>query len=132
MIIEKQTHMPELKLSQLQFESDTWKRFLRFMTDENIHLKARLSDILNEDFDKAMLEQAETFQVLFLRKDNLISLLRNEIAELDNLLIKEALEDGAWKKEVEKRMRIMRKNIKNAEGKFRKLKSEFNNYFLEK
>lgn len=132
MTIAKQTHMPEFKLSQLQFESDTWKRLLGFMTDENIHLKKRLSDILNEEFDKVMLEEAENFQARFLREDSLISLLRNEIAELDNLLVKEVFEDGVLKKEVYKRMRRMRNNIKNAETKFKKLKSEFNNYFLEK
>ncbi len=123
--------MPELKLSQLQFESDTWKRLLGFMTDENIHLKKKLSEILKEEFDNTMLEEAENFQTRFLKEDNLISMLRNEVVELDNLLVREIFEDGALKKEVNTRIRRIRKNIKNAETQFKKLKWEFNNYFLE-
>lgn len=123
--------MPELKLTQLQFESDTWKRLLTFMMDENIHLKKRLSQILKEEFDKAMLETAENFQTRFLKADNLVSLLRNEVAELDNLLEREVVEDGALKKEMSNRFRKIRKNIKIAEKQFEKLKSEFNNYFSE-
>jgi len=101
------------------------------MMDENIHLKKRLSQILKEEFDKAMLETAENFQTRFLKADNLVSLLRNEVAELDNLLEREVVEDGALKKEMSNRFRKIRKNIKIAEKQFEKLKSEFNNYFSE-
>lgn len=131
MIIIKQNYMPELKLTQLQFESDTWKRLLAFIADENMHLKKRLTEILKEEFDKSMLEDAENFQTKFLKEDNLIILLRNEVAELDNWLEREIFENGTLKKEVNKRIRKIRKNIKYAEAQFEKLKSEFNNYFSE-
>ena len=77
--------MPELKLKQLQFESDTWKRLLVFMMDENIHLKNRLSEVLKDQFDKNLLVEVEGFQNNFIKEDELIGLMRNDVAELDKL-----------------------------------------------
>ena len=54
--------MPELKLKQLKYESDTWKRLLDFMMDENIQLKNRLSEVLKDQFDKNLLDDVERFQ----------------------------------------------------------------------
>ena len=53
--------MPELKLKQLQNESDSWKKLLGFMMDENIRLKNRLSELLKDKFDKNLLEEVESF-----------------------------------------------------------------------
>ena len=49
--------IPELKLIQLQYEINTWKRLLSFMSEENIQLKNRLSEVLKNKFDKNLLEE---------------------------------------------------------------------------
>ena len=123
--------MPGLKLRQLQYESETWKRLLGFTMDENVHLKNRLSEILRENFDKNLLEDVEVFQTRFLKADEMIMLLRNDIGEFDNLLNREVFEDGAIMKQVSKELKRIRKNIKNTEEELGRLKSEFNSYFSE-
>jgi regulator of replication initiation timing len=124
--------MPELKLKQLQYESDTWKRLLSFMIEENVRLKNRLSEILKEQFNHNLLEEVEGFQNRFLKEDELIGLLRNEIVEFDKLLVREAFEDGKIIRVVGKKMEKLRSNIETAEKQFGKLKSEFNSYLTEK
>ena len=79
--------MPELKLKQLQYERDTLKRLLDFMIDENGHMKNRLSEVLQDKFDKNLLKGIEFFQSTFLKEDELIGLLRNDFAELNKLLV---------------------------------------------
>jgi regulator of replication initiation timing len=127
----KPEYMPELKLKQLQYEADTWKRLLGFMIDENIHLKNRLSEILKDRFDKNLLDEVESFQSMFVKEDQMIGLLRNEVAELDKLLVREAFEDGTIIKQVDRKLKKLRDNINNAEKQFGKLKTEFNSYLSE-
>ena len=123
--------MPELKLKQLQYESDTWKRLLGFMMDESIHLKNRLSEVLKDKFDKNLLVEVEVFQTNFIKEDTLVALLRNDVAELDKLLVREICEDGKIINKIDIRMKNLRTNIMHAEIQFGKLKSAFNSYLLE-
>jgi len=123
--------MSELKLKQLQYKTDTWKRLLGFMLDENIHLKNRLSEVLKDKFNKNLLEDVENFQSSFIKEDELIGLLRHDVTELDKLLVMEIFEDGKIIKEIDRRMTKLRNNIINAERQFGKLKSEFNSYLSE-
>ena len=85
--------MPELKLKQLQYERDTLKRLLDFMIVENVHMKNRLSEVLQDKFDKNLLKGIEFFQSTFLKEDELIGLLRNDFAELNKLLVIEIFEN---------------------------------------
>ena len=71
--------MSQIKLKQLQHESDTWKRSLAFMMDENVQLKNRLAEILKPDFDNSLLDDIEIFQTNFLREDEVISLLKTTL-----------------------------------------------------
>ncbi len=123
--------MPEMKLQQLQYESNAWKRVLGFMTEENVHLKNRLSQILKEKFNADLLEEAEVFQSNFVKEDELIGLLRNDIAELDKLLEREMFEGGNTIKEVKRKLQKIRSNMEIAEKQFGTLKSGFNSYFFE-
>jgi hypothetical protein len=127
----KENPMAELKLKQLQYEADTWKRLLGFITDENIHLKNRLSEILKNQFDDSLLGEMENFQTGFLKEDQRVGLLKNEVAELDKLLVREIFEDGKIMKQVDHKLKKLRSNIKNAEAQFTKLKTDFNNYLSE-
>ena len=95
------------------------------MTEENIHLKNRLSEILREKIDKALLPQAEEFNNRFLKHDDLIKVLRNDISDYDRLLARELFEDGAIIDAVELKQRMIRKNIKEAEERFDSLKLDF-------
>ena len=131
MYSETMADMSQLKLKQLQHESDTWKRSLAFMIDENIQLKNRLADILRTEFDKSLLDDLEVFQTNFLREDEMISLLRRDVATLDKLLVREIFEDGKIADNINRMLKEIRGNISIAESYFGKLKSEFNSYLLE-
>ncbi len=127
----KLEHMPALKTKLLRYESDSWKRSLGFMMEENIHLKNRLSEVLQNKIDKSLLEEIERFQSSFIKEDELVSLLRNDIAELDKLLMRERYEDGEIQKKLSRKVKTLRNNINIAEKQFLKLKSEFTSYLLE-
>jgi hypothetical protein len=78
----KKNQMPQLIVRQLEYESDTWKRLLGFMIEENIHLKNRLIEILNSISDKNLLGEMENFHSRFIKQDDLINLLRNDVVDL--------------------------------------------------
>jgi hypothetical protein len=123
--------MPELKLKQLKYETDTWKRLLGFMMEENSHQKTRLAEILKDKFNKNLLDEIEDFQTRFIKEDELIGLLRSDIAELDKLMAKERLENGKIIKEIDGNLKKIRNNINLAERQFSQLKTEFNSYLSE-
>lgn len=120
-----------MKLEQLQYEVDAWKRMLEFMMEENVHLKNRLSSILRDDFNPELLEEVEAFQTSFIKEDELVAGLRNEIADLDKLLVREVYEDGKIMKLVDNNMKRMRIHIRKAEERFSHLKLEFNSYLSD-
>lgn len=123
--------MPPPMLSQFKYESNMWKRLLSFMIDENIHLKGRLVEILTSISDKNLLKEMENFHSKFLKEDELFSLLKSDVAELDKLLIREIFEDGKIFDEINVKLTRFRNNIIKAELQFSQLKLEFNNYLLE-
>ena len=124
-------YLPEQKSKQLQYESDAWKRVLGFMSDENIRLKNRLSEILKDNFNKNLLEDVENFLSKFIKEDELICILWNDLNELDKLLMKEIFEVGKLNKKIEIKLNKLRNNMLTAERQFGKLKLAFSSYFIE-
>ena len=123
--------MSEFKLKQFRYESDTWKRSLDFMTEENIRLKTRLSEILKDPFDKNLLGDVERFQNSFIDHDQLIIFLRNNIAEIDQLLLKENIKDQVVLQKIDIKIRNVRGNVEKTERQFGYLKLDFNHYLTE-
>jgi hypothetical protein len=119
------------KILQYRHESDTWKRYLQFIQQENNHLKNRLSQVLQADTDNEFLERAEYFQSKFISEDDTVNMLRQDIHELDKLLAKDAGEDAIVLKELQKRLKKMHKDMEIVEKQFNKLKSDFNLYLTE-
>jgi len=127
MQIEKMT---ELKLMQLRHEINTWKRMLSFMQEENVHLKNRLSDVLKERFNKNLLDEVEFFQTNFIKEDEVIGLLKSEVAAIDNIL-KWYLINHENNLLIKKRIENVRNNIDAAERDFTKISIDFNKYLSE-
>lgn len=122
----KANAVPDPGLAQIKSESDSWKRSLNFMMDENIHLKGRLMQILKSEVSKDALEIAEDFHNHFIKQDQLNRLLRNDIAELDELLIKGVTNLV----EIKRKLIKLRKNVSNASKEFDHLKASFNNHAI--
>lgn len=116
------------KIIQFRHESDTWKRYLQFIQQENNHLKNRLSQVLQKDTDHEFLERAEYFQSKFIAEDDTVNMLRQDIHELDNLLMKETKDESGVAKLLEKKLKKMQKDMDIVEKQFAKLKSDFNHY----
>ncbi len=127
----KPEFVPDGKRIQWQYESDTMKRLLGFMMDENIHLKNRLSEVLKVEFNKNLLDGVEVFLSKFIIEDELIGLLRNDLAELDKLLITNTFESESVRNQAYKKLKNLENNILIVERQFSKLKLEFNSYLSE-
>lgn len=124
--------MPDLKLQQLHFETEALKRLLTFMMDENVYLKNRIAEILKNTFESTTLGKIEIFQNRFIMEDELVGLLRNDVAELDKLLrVQELIPDKAVIEDLSKKIRKLSYNMENTEGQFMRLKAEFNSFLLD-
>lgn len=127
----KTTVIPGMKLKQLQYEIDTWKRLLDFINEENILFKIRISDLLKDSFDRILLEEVDGFQNRFIRQDEITCQLRNDIAELNKLPEGQIIRNGKIFKAVDNKMRYLRRNMKMAENRFIAIRKDFNHFLLQ-
>lgn len=124
-------HLPELKLKQLIYEINTWKRLLDFRMEENIGFKNRLSEILEYRFNNYLLEEVERLQSRFIQQDEIISALSNDIQEIESLLAGPISRNGEIIPSSDKKLRRIRKNIVTAEKLFCRTKTMFNHFLSE-
>ena len=123
--------MSELKLKQVRYESEAWKRLLDFMMEENIHLKNKFCDVLKDGFNSCLVEELEVFLSSFIKQDEFINLLRNDLAQLNKLLKNEGVKGEEVMNEIDRRLHEFRNKILTAERRFSDLKIDFNNYLSE-
>lgn len=118
--------MKELNLSQLQLESEAWNRSLILMNEEIVRFKTRLSEVLRSGFDNSLLNDLEQFQSRFLEADEWIIILRNELAEMNMLLIRGLHEQEQLEQKLTPFSILMRKHITVVQDKFLQLQDSFN------
>lgn len=123
--------MADYNLQQMVYETETWKRSLGFMLEENVQLKIRVSEILKDIFEPGLLDPIEEFQGKFIREDEMIRLLRNEVAELNTLFQKDPLPNETSKQVMENKLKKLRFNIRREEENFGKLKADFHGFLSE-
>jgi len=123
--------MSAKQIRRFEYESDTWKRQLSFFREENIYLKKRLIELLQEELGPVDLEAAESFQTLFIEQDKLINILSNSVAEFDRLLKRELFGRESLLRTVTLEHLHIGKKIAVAEAAFDRLKRRFNNYTWE-
>jgi hypothetical protein len=122
----------KIKIDQFQKESDSWKRILAFLSQENAHLKNRLAESLNRNHTTTeLLEGAELFQSRSIRIDEIIRLMQRDVNKLDKLILRDIYEDGITLKEILYKQKKFRKEIRSLESAFNHLKLQFNNYLTE-
>ena len=121
-------NLSEGKINQLIAEVNTWKRLLDFSREENVQLKIRLSEILKGKSDGNLLDELENFQSKFIRHDELINLLKKEIAALDQLLGSLDMDDRHIINLAGRKLTSLRNTIAEIEGLFFKLQFDFNAY----
>ncbi len=128
----KHNCMSQAQVEQIQYEIDTWKRLLTFMLDENIWLKNRLIEILKNELNKINLTSIEAYHNSFVREDDMISVLRNDISEISKLVLTGQLfTDGNSLVEANNKLETIRRHVSILEKDFSQLKSDFNKYLLQ-
>ncbi len=97
------------------------------MMEENVGLKYRLAEVLKQQFDQLMLLDVENYQTHFLQEDQLIHLLRNDIAVLSKQL-RSTTGDEVLLSLLGGQLNMLRRDISLAEMQFNQLKADFFNY----
>ncbi len=81
-----------VKIQQLEFESENWKNTLKFMTEKNVRLKARLAELLQHKISQELLDETEDLQNEFIHQDDVVSVLRNAIAGFESMIKKQSFD----------------------------------------
>jgi hypothetical protein len=119
------------KFKQLQVEQDTWKQLLGYMMEENIHLKNRITEILKYKSNRILLDDVENFQSHFIMEDEMISILRNDLANIEKLFAEAGDGNQKMVEQINDRLQRLRENIMLAEAQFNSLKIEFDRYLSQ-
>lgn len=120
-------------LVQYRHENATWKRILGYLIEENIILKTRLSEILQNSFagDNEFLDKIEYFQNQFLKEDEIFGYLKLDILEQEQLLDPANPEESDKFPLIKRNQKKLTKELELAEKVFNTLKFEFNTYLSE-
>lgn len=117
---------PKFK-KQIEYEIDSWKRFIFFIQEENMLMKKRLAEIIRNEGENKLLEFIEYYQNTLIIEDNVSALCRKDIMTHENNI--EINKQGVKQFFLEHKK--LRKEIELIERFFNKLKFEFNTFFSE-
>ena len=112
---------------EIKYENEVGKKLLQGLQQDNVLLKNKLSEILKLNIRDGILEKAENFQTSFLLADERISFLRKDNTELCRQFLK-ATGDRNAIEELSQKQKQLKKQIKQEEKEFNKLKLAFNSY----
>jgi hypothetical protein len=125
--------MENIKISgpdQFMHENLMWERALNFYQQENAFLKTRLSQVVDNNTDKAFVDLAEHFHNRFLFNDEYIKELFQD-TRLQMELIKKAVPGNSLHFNAITRMQDkLRTEMEKFEADFSLLKNEFNKKLL--
>lgn len=119
---------PSFTLKQLLYEAASWRRLLIFLSDENNLLKDRLSEVLKDRGSDMQLADAERFQSSFVQEDELLQVLKMEIAEIERLARAFGNKEISHQRIIERKLKSFRSNILYFESQFGRLQTVFNDY----
>lgn len=119
-------------ISQVEQECGQWKRSLNFLLQENAFLKTRLAEIISDlKPGERFLGDAEQFLQAFIRNDEVISFLRNDITAFRQLLTRYPAINEPLQPEVSNLQKTLRRDVNAIETAFTDLKYQFNNYLSD-
>lgn len=122
--------MSKLLVSQFRRENESWRRTLGFLIEEDIILKAGISDILKNmtETDEGILKRLEQFHNRLMKENDTVRVLRTGVADLEKKLNRDLYFDTDITNSISRVQRILRKQIETVELDFLKLKFDFNEY----
>lgn len=117
---------------QYQREMEAWKRQLDFVQADNVYLKTRIAEIASLDIDRQLLAEAERFNDRVFQKDELILLIRSDLASFEIMLSNVYGGNGLISEQLVQKETLLKKEMETLELQSRKLLAEFNSYITEK
>ena len=128
----QQKAMHELIVQQLKYEIETCKRLLNFITDENVHLKNRLAEMVKASIEINLLSDMETYLSKFVAQDEYINLLKNDVAKIENRLWEQIHGVNEIVNDIYPGLRLLQSNVLKIEELFVILRRDFNNFLCER
>ncbi len=115
--------------SNYQIELKSLQKQLDILQQENIMMKNKIAEIINNDMDSSVLERVEIFLNSFIEKDAILALIRKEIAD-------EMKDAGYPQKEentgsIQLKQNSLRRDMDRMEREFRRLRNDFDSYIAQ-
>lgn len=109
-------------------EVSVWKQMLDSRMEQNIMIKNNISAILKKEYNQKSLDEIEHFQTRSIEEDEIISVLKSEVIELDNLLRDNKLEAIRFPKTLYETIHHLREDMVYSEDRFRSLIAVFQQF----
>ncbi|HET7119074.1 MAG TPA: hypothetical protein VFI29_21455 [Hanamia sp.] len=122
--------MTLVNINQLEQEQNLWKIKLEHFKQENVLLKYRLSEMVDNNEGSKFLQMAEYFQNQLLIADERLKKLFNKLEQFSNLF-KNARNERELPDKIITNYNKFKKDIFQFEKKFLNLTKEFNEKMLE-
>lgn len=122
-----------LLISQFRSENETWNRTLESLTEEDVNLKMRLSEILQnmDKRDDRLLDRIEHFHNRLLKINETIKFLRVEVNKIEKQLLPKFAIKTELLSDMGYRQKKIRKDMEMVEFEFHVLKFDLNNFIGE-
>lgn len=120
--------IPRDWIHELQAEVAAWRKKLNSRMEENVSMKNNIAEILKEEYDQYCLNEIEDFQTNSIREDEIIGILRMEVAELDDLLTNNNLDSMKLKDSLDETIKKLRNDMTYSENQFDSFISSFRDF----
>ena len=108
-----------------------WERALDFQLTENSYLKTSLALAVDTAQDKRFLENAERYQSIFLKNDEVLKRVLTEVKQQQERMKRTYLTTNPLsERNFEMKQSELRDEVEGLEKEFSNLKREFNNYLV--
>lgn len=119
-----------LLINQFRRENESWRRTLEFLIEEDIILKAGISEVLKNmnQTDEGILKKMEHFHNRLIKQNDTVRLLRTGVADMGKKINLDYYFETDLSNSITRIQRILRKQIETVEVEFLKLKFDFNDF----
>ena len=119
-----------LLISQFRRENQSWMRTIEFLIEEDIILKAGISEVLKNmnQTDEGILKRLEHFHNRLIKQNDNVRLLRTGVADIGKKISPDIFFETDLINSITRIQTILRKQIETVELELLKLKFDFNDY----
>jgi hypothetical protein len=120
-----------MKLNQFRYETESWKRLLEFIRQENSFAKNRLAEVIRlSKGEQSFLNRAERYLDDIIQIETVVALIRVDVAAFEKWFDKQPVLEADIQRMITKKYTID-KEVKKLEMEFKNIKSLFDNFMME-